>query len=70
VPLAEVKAIGVADPLQRVAQAKARMDALKRSAEPVAMQWLLDIFGRGPKVLRAADPAARARRRAAGGAAG
>jgi diacylglycerol O-acyltransferase len=36
---------------QRVALTKARMDALKHSPEPVAMQLLLDIFGRGPKAL-------------------
>jgi len=43
--------IGERDPLQRVAQAKARMDALKRSPEPVAMEWLFNLFGRGPKML-------------------
>lgn len=36
---------------QRVVQTRARMDALKRSPEPVAMRALFDIFGRGPKAL-------------------
>lgn len=36
---------------QRLAQTKARMDALKRSPEPVAMRVLMDLFGRGPKAL-------------------
>jgi WS/DGAT/MGAT family acyltransferase len=36
---------------QRLALTKARMDALKRSTEPVAMRVLLDLFGRGPKLL-------------------
>ena len=44
--------IGEHDGLQRVAEAKARMDALKRSPEAVAMQWLFDLFGRGPKKLQ------------------
>jgi WS/DGAT/MGAT family acyltransferase len=35
----------------RLAQTKARMDALKRSPEALAMRLLLDIFGRGPKPL-------------------
>jgi diacylglycerol O-acyltransferase len=33
----------------RLAQTKARMDKLKRSPEPVAMKFLFDLFGRGPK---------------------
>jgi len=37
------------DPLQRVARSKERMDALKRSPEAVAMEWLFNLFGRGPK---------------------
>jgi diacylglycerol O-acyltransferase / wax synthase len=36
---------------QRVAETKARMDALKRSPEPVAMRLLFEIFGRGPKAV-------------------
>lgn len=36
---------------QRLALTKARMDALKRSTEPVAMLLLMDLFGRGPKAL-------------------
>jgi diacylglycerol O-acyltransferase / wax synthase len=36
---------------QRLAVTKARMDALKRSPEPVAMRFLFEIFGRGPKAL-------------------
>ena len=34
---------------QRLALTKERMDALKRSTEPMAMRVLLDIFGRTPK---------------------
>jgi diacylglycerol O-acyltransferase / wax synthase len=36
---------------QRLAATKQRMDALKRSPEPVAMRVLFDLFGRGPKLL-------------------
>lgn len=35
----------------RLAATKARMDALKRSPEAVAMYLLFDLFGRGPKPL-------------------
>jgi len=35
----------------RLAQTKARMDRLKRSPEPVAMKFLLELFGRGPKAI-------------------
>jgi WS/DGAT/MGAT family acyltransferase len=35
----------------RLAATKARMDALKRSPEAVAMHLLFDLFGRGPKPL-------------------
>jgi WS/DGAT/MGAT family acyltransferase len=35
----------------RLALTKARMDALKRSPEPLATKALLDLLGRGPKVL-------------------
>ena len=44
-------AVAAARPAQRLALTKARMDALKRSPEPVAMRLLLDLFGRGPKAL-------------------
>jgi len=37
--------------LGRLRVTKANMDALKRSAEPVAMRVLLDIFGRTPKAV-------------------
>jgi WS/DGAT/MGAT family acyltransferase len=45
--------LAVAEPkaLERVATTKARMDKLKRSPEPVAMKFLFDLFGRGPKAL-------------------
>ena len=36
---------------KRLALTQARMEALKHSPEPVAMRALLDIFGRGPKLL-------------------
>ena len=36
---------------QRLALTKERMDALKRSTEPMAMRVLLDIFGRTPKAI-------------------
>jgi WS/DGAT/MGAT family acyltransferase len=36
---------------RRLVQTRARMDALKRSPEPVAMRVLMDLFGRGPKAL-------------------
>lgn len=44
-PVASAKAA------ERLAQTKARMDRLKRSPEPVAMKFLLDLFGRGPKAI-------------------
>jgi hypothetical protein len=37
----------------RLALTKARMDALKRSPEPLATKALLNLLGRGPKVLEA-----------------
>ncbi|MGM9488259.1 wax ester/triacylglycerol synthase family O-acyltransferase [Ideonella sp. YS5] len=43
--------LGERDAVRRVALAKARMDALKRSTEPLAMEWLFDLFGRGPKAV-------------------
>lgn len=44
-------AVANATSAQRLAKTKQRIDALKRSPEPVAMRLLFDIFGRGPKVL-------------------
>lgn len=35
----------------RLMQTKSRMDRLKRSPEPVAMKFLLELFGRGPKAI-------------------
>jgi WS/DGAT/MGAT family acyltransferase len=43
--------VSVARREQRLALTKARMDALKRSPEAMAMQFLFDVFGRGPKRL-------------------
>jgi diacylglycerol O-acyltransferase len=37
--------------MDRLAKTKARMDALKRSPEAVAMRVVFDLFGRGPKPL-------------------
>ncbi len=44
-------AVATARSAQRLSVTKARMDALKRSPEPVAMRLLFEIFGRGPKAL-------------------
>ena len=44
-------AVAKARSAQRLATTKERMDALKRSPEPVAMRVLFDLFGRGPKAL-------------------
>ena len=44
-------AVGARTPLERLKLTKAHMDALKRSAEPVAMRVLFDIFGRTPKAV-------------------
>jgi WS/DGAT/MGAT family acyltransferase len=44
-------AVAKARTLDRLAETKLRMDALKRSPEAIAMRLLLDIFGRGPKPL-------------------
>ncbi len=38
-------------PMERLRLTKAHMDALKRSAEPIAMRLLFDVFGRMPKVI-------------------
>jgi WS/DGAT/MGAT family acyltransferase len=44
--------VSARDAVKRVSMSKARMDALKHSAEPVAMEWLFDLFGRGPKAVQ------------------
>ncbi len=44
-------AVSTARADHRLALTKARMDALKHSSEPVATKALLDLLGRGPKVL-------------------
>jgi WS/DGAT/MGAT family acyltransferase len=43
--------VQAATPLERLRLTKQHMDALKRSAEPVAMRLLFDIFGRTPKAV-------------------
>ncbi len=43
--------VEVASATKRLALTKARMDALKCSTEAIAMQFLFDLFGRGPKLL-------------------
>lgn len=43
--------VGEADPGQRLAESKARMDVLKHSTEAVAMRFLMELFGQGPKAL-------------------
>ena len=44
-------AVATADSMKRLAETKARMDALKRSPEAIAMLTLFNIFGRGPKSI-------------------
>ena len=44
-PVASAKAA------DRLTQTKARMDRLKRSPEPVAMKFLFELFGSGPKAI-------------------
>jgi len=44
--------VAAAKAAQRLAETKVRMDKLKRSPEPVAMKFLFDIFGRGPKAIQ------------------
>ena len=44
-------AVASSDSMDRLATTKARMDALKRSPEAVAMLVLFNVFGRGPKPL-------------------
>lgn len=43
--------VSTASAAQRLALTKARMDAIKHSPQAPAMRLLLDLFGRGPKVL-------------------
>jgi WS/DGAT/MGAT family acyltransferase len=43
--------VAAAKASDRLAQTKARMDWLKRSPEPVAMKFLFEVFGRGPKAI-------------------
>ena len=43
--------VAAAKAADRLAETKARMDWLKRSPEPVAMKFLLELFGRGPKAI-------------------
>ena len=43
--------VGEAEPARRLAESKARMDALKHSTEAVAMRFLMELFGQGPKAL-------------------
>lgn len=41
--------VGIADPLERLAELRRRMRALKRSAEPLVVYKLLQMIGRAPK---------------------
>lgn len=43
--------VGDAEPRRRLSHAKARMDVLKHSTEAVAMRFLMELFGQGPKAL-------------------
>jgi WS/DGAT/MGAT family acyltransferase len=43
--------VATAKASDRLAQTKARMDRLKRSPEPVAMKFLFELFGQGPKAI-------------------
>ena len=44
--------VAAAKATHRLAQTKARMDRLKRSPEPVAMKFLFELFGSGPKAIQ------------------
>ncbi len=44
-------AVGADDPMVRLQMTKAKMDALKRSPEAVAIRTLFSLFGRGPKLI-------------------
>ncbi len=43
--------VAAAKAADRLVETKARMDRLKRSPEPVAMRFLLELCGRGPKAI-------------------
>jgi len=43
--------VAAAKAADRLAQTKSRMDRLKRSPEPVAMKFLFELFGHGPKAI-------------------
>jgi hypothetical protein len=43
--------VAIGSPMLRLTATKSRMDALKRSPEAMGMRLLLDVFGRGPKLL-------------------
>lgn len=43
--------VAAAKAADRLAKTKVRMDRLKRSPEPVAMKFLFELFGRGPKAI-------------------
>jgi len=44
--------VDAAKAADRLTQTKARMDRLKRSPEPVAMKFLFELFGSGPKAIQ------------------
>lgn len=44
--------VGLDDAGARLEAAKARLAAIKQSSEAIGMQWLLDAFGRGPKLVQ------------------
>jgi WS/DGAT/MGAT family acyltransferase len=44
-------AVGQPDPVERLRETKAHMDALKKSPEAVAIMTLFNIFGRTPKIV-------------------
>ena len=44
--------VAAAKAADRLARTKARMDRLKRSPEPVAMKFLFELFGSGPKAIQ------------------
>ncbi len=43
--------VGVADPSERLRELRTRMQALEHSAEPLVTSAVLDLIGRGPKLL-------------------
>jgi len=46
--------VGIADPLERIAEVRRRMRQLKRSAEPVVTYGILTAMGRSPKLVQQA----------------